>query len=349
LNRQTFVRYAWFVVALNLLVIVWGVVVRATGAGAGCGDHWPLCNGAVIPPAPQLKTLIEYGHRLTSGVALLFVTGLVYFAFRSFPKSHPVRRMAVLSLTFELTEALIGAGLVLLGHVAGNTSVNRGYTLSFHLVNTLLLLAALSLTAWFAGHSPKRGIEGRTCLPTVLALLALGLLVVGISGGIAALGDTLFASHSLAEGWRQDFSASSHPFVRLRIWHPILAAVFGMALLGLAAYTFSAREATTTTRRLGIGLMLVVVAQLCLGVVNLELLAPVPIQLLHLFLADLLWITFVLLTVELLWPSELPEATSRGSASEEMDNQRNNRDHEDQVNQPAGNMESCPAYQPDAQ
>ncbi len=310
MNRRNFTRYAWFVVPANLLVIVWGVVVRATGAGAGCGDHWPLCNGAVIPPAPQVKTLIEYGHRLTSGLALLFVAGLVYFAFRSFPKGHLVRRMAVLSLVFELTEALIGAGLVLLGHVAGNTSVNRGYTLSLHLVNTLLLLGALSLTAWYSTHSKKQSHEAKRPFRAILALIALGLLVVGISGGIAALGDTLFASHSLAEGWQQDFSSASHPFVRLRILHPILAVVFGFMLLGLTAYTVSAAEASATVRRLGLGLMLVVVAQLCLGVVNLVLMAPVPIQLLHLFLADLLWITFVLLTVELITPSERIEAAT---------------------------------------
>lgn len=304
MNRQTFTRYAWFVLVLNLLVIVWGVVVRATGAGAGCGEHWPLCNGAVIPPAPQVKTLIEYGHRLTSGVALIFVAGLVYFAFRVFPTGHLVRRAAVFSLGFELSEALIGAGLVLLGHVAGNTSIYRGYSLTLHLVNTLLLLGALSLTAWYSDHSPKRSQAARPRLRLILALTAAGLLVVGISGGIAALGDTLFASHSLAEGWQQDFSASSHPFVRLRILHPMLAMVFGSALMGLAAYSISAREVTSIARKLGVGLILAVLMQLCLGMVNLLLMAPVPLQLGHLFLADLVWITFVLLSSQLVAPSE---------------------------------------------
>ncbi len=297
MKRETFTRYAWFVLGLNLLVILWGVVVRATGAGAGCGDHWPLCNGAVIPPAPQVKTLIEYGHRLSSGLSMIFVAGLVYFAFRTFPKGHVVRRAAVFSLVFELMEALIGAGLVLLGHVAGNTSVNRGYSLSFHLANTLLLLAALSLTAWYAGRSPVRGAMEKPRMRVILALIAAGLIVVGISGGIAALGDTLFASRSLAEGFQQDFSAASHPFVRLRILHPILAVVFGLVLLGLALKTVG------TLRNLSVALIVVVVAQLSVGVVNLVLMAPVPLQLLHLLLADLLWITFVLLAVEVLAPT----------------------------------------------
>ena len=284
MSRQTFTRYAWFVLGLNLLVILWGVVVRATGAGAGCGEHWPLCNGAVIPPAPQVKTLIEYGHRVTSGVALLFVVGLVLFAFRAFPKRHAVRRAAICSLAFELTEALIGAGLVLLGHVAGNTSVNRGYTLSLHLVNTLLLLGALSLSAWYSGHAFESPRPFKSRLRLLLALVAGGLLLVGISGGVAALGDTLFASHTLSEGFQQDFSAASHPFVRLRILHPLMAVILGVLLLGWAARTAS------TLRNLSITLIVIVVAPLCVGVVNLVLMAPIGLQLLHLFLADLLWI-----------------------------------------------------------
>jgi heme A synthase len=206
---------------------------------------------------------------------------------------------------FELTEALIGAGLVLWGHVAGNTSINRGYSLTLHLTNTLLLLAALSLTAWYSGRSRVTGSAEKPRLRLILTLTALGLIVVGISGGIAALGDTLFASHSLAEGLQQDFSPASHPFVRLRILHPILAVSAGLFLIGLAAYTVSASEVTAIMRRLGIGLIVLVVTQLCLGMVNLVLMAPVPIQLGHLFLADLLWITFVLLAVELIAPTQV--------------------------------------------
>ncbi|MFN8454080.1 MAG: COX15/CtaA family protein [Anaerolineae bacterium] len=71
-----FAKYVWTVLAYNLAVILWGAFVRASGSGAGCGSHWPLCNGEVIPRTPQMETLVEFTHRLTSGLALLLVIGL---------------------------------------------------------------------------------------------------------------------------------------------------------------------------------------------------------------------------------------------------------------------------------
>ena len=140
-----FARYAWFVLGYNLLVIVWGAYVRASGSGAGCGNHWPLCKGEVIPRAAALETLVEVTHRLTSGLALIFVIGLVFWAFRRFPRGHHVRRASIVSLIFILTEALIGAGLVLFEYVAANASHARAFWMSGHLINTFLLLGSLAL------------------------------------------------------------------------------------------------------------------------------------------------------------------------------------------------------------
>lgn len=304
-----FARYAWLVLAVNVLVILWGAVVRATGAGAGCGEHWPLCNGEVVPQAPQVKTMIEFGHRTTSGLALIFVAVLVVWAWRAFPKGSSVRRAAAWALGFELAEGLIGAGLVLLGHVAANQSVARGYSLGLHLINTLLLLAALSLTAWFAtpraeGERPRVGVRK---LRWYFVAAAAGVFLIGISGAIAALGDTLFRSATLAEGMRQDFDPSSHPFVRLRIWHPTIAAVLATYMFGLAVYIFTSVKFGAAAKRLGGMLMAIVVAQVTLGVANLILRAPVAAQIGHLLLADLLWITFVLLSAQVLVPGRYDE------------------------------------------
>src|SRR6266545_7603351 len=111
LNR--FATYAWAALGYNLFVIVWGAYVRASVSGDGCGSHWPLCNGEIIPSVGQTKTLIELTHRLSSGLALLMVVGLVAWAWRAYPKKHMVRQAAMFSLLFILTEALVGAGLVL--------------------------------------------------------------------------------------------------------------------------------------------------------------------------------------------------------------------------------------------
>src|SRR5689334_1905422 len=70
IGQASLSRFAWFVVAYNVAVVVWGAYVRATGSGAGCGSHWPLCNGEFLPSAPQTKTAIEFTHRVTSGLSL---------------------------------------------------------------------------------------------------------------------------------------------------------------------------------------------------------------------------------------------------------------------------------------
>ena len=62
-NKRLLTRFAWFTVFYNVLVILWGALVRASGSGAGCGNHWPLCNGQVIPVSPGWHTVIEFTHR----------------------------------------------------------------------------------------------------------------------------------------------------------------------------------------------------------------------------------------------------------------------------------------------
>jgi heme A synthase len=290
ISSRSFARYAWSVLLFNVAVVLWGAFVRATGSGAGCGQHWPLCNGEILPVAPTLKTIIEFTHRATSGIDLAMVALLVVWAFRAFPRRHPVRLGAVLSAIFLMTEALIGAALVLLEHVAKNQSTSRGYSLSLHLINTLTLLACLTLTAWWGMGKPAVRLAGRAVGMAVASLAIVMLL--GVSGAIAALGDTLFPARSLAEAFAQDFDPASSIFVRLRVIHPILAAVAGIWLV-LYAVSIAGRRADLRPRAwILLGL---VAAQLAAGAVNLLLRAPVWMQMLHLALADGLWIALVLL------------------------------------------------------
>src|SRR6185437_4267153 len=158
-SRQAFTRYAWAFLAFNVLVIVWGALVRATGSGAGCGAHWPLCNGEWIPVHPQFHTIIELTHRVMSGLALAGVIVLWLWGLRSYPKGSWVRKAAAASLVLTLSEALIGAGLVLLRLVAQNASSWRAAYLSVHLTNTFLLLASLSATAAWSQAAPARWIQ----------------------------------------------------------------------------------------------------------------------------------------------------------------------------------------------
>ncbi|MGD9573321.1 MAG: heme A synthase [Thermoleophilia bacterium] len=290
-------RYAWATIAINLLVILWGAFVRASGSGAGCGNHWPLCNGEVVPPSPTLATVIEFTHRLTSGVALLLVIGLVALARRGYPTGHRVRRAAWVSLGVMVLEALIGAGLVRFELVADNASLARALTLGAHLLNTLVLLAALALTALWAGGAPPLRWRGAGRRGWLLAAGTLGLVLVGMTGAVASLGDTLFPARTLGEGLAQDLDPTSHLLLRLRVLHPTFAVLAGILVLwlGVAAGGWRA-EAGGAGRRVA-GLVL---AQWALGITALLLLVPVPLQLAHLLVADLLWIAWVVLLARLL-------------------------------------------------
>lgn len=297
--QTRYARYAWMVLAYNVAVVLWGAFVRATGSGAGCGRHWPRCNGVVIPRSPSAETLIEFTHRATSGIALLAVVALLWMAFRRFPARHVVRRGAVASMLLMLTEAGVGAGLVLLEYVAGNASPWRAAWMAVHLTNTFLLLAALALTAWWAsGGRPVRlrgqGVAG------FLALAPIGLtLLVGMTGAVTALGDTLFPKTSVG------LSSGAHFLEQLRIVHPVLA-VATAAFTMIAASRLRALRPGRRTARLSRMASMLIAIQLFVGVFNVALLAPVGMQIIHLLVADAVWLALVLLAASALAVEDAP-------------------------------------------
>jgi heme A synthase len=296
-----FAKYAWFAVGYNLLVILWGVFLRASHSGDGCGQHWITCHGEAIPSAPELKTLIEFSHRVTSMLAGLVVVALVVWARRNFPKGHVVRRMALLSLVFIIIEGAIGGGLVLTGNTAGNWTPWRPYWAAGHLVNTFILLAFLALTAWFAS-SPRR--QAGSLPARAWILLAAGLaaiLLTGISGSMAALTNMLFPSATLSEGIAKDFAADSHILLRLRIFHPIISIFTGVFLIMISAYVKKLVDREGPAAKWAGALSGLVIAQIAFGAATLLMLAPIVMQLGHLLLADLVWIAFVLMWASLIW------------------------------------------------
>jgi heme a synthase len=289
-------RFAWAVVVYNVLVIVWGAVVRATGSGAGCGNHWPLCNGQVLPLNPRLATVIEFTHRMMSGGTLVLIVALVVWVFRGTVERHLARSFAVAGLLLTLNEALLGALLVKLGLTATSTSPLRPPMLALHLSNTLLLLGSLALTAHFLGHKAgmlRGSVYFKHKLPAVVGLLAA--MVIGVTGSLAALGDTLFPSTSLREALTADFSASSEWLIRLRILHPASAMVAGAFILWLLwRAVFAARDGEH--RKLGLWLAGLLGFQFLLGGLDVLLRAPVWMQVLHLAGADAFWCVLVVLT-----------------------------------------------------
>jgi heme A synthase len=298
MTQQRFNTFARLTLLYTVGVILWGAYVRATGAGAGCGAHWPTCNGTIIPRAENIETLIEFSHRLTSGFLGVLIIIMLIWAWRVYPKKHMVRTGVVLSLIFVITEGAIGAGLVLFEYVADNASSARAYWVASHLVNTFILVAVLTLTVWWASGGGRLRWQGK--LGWLLTAGLIGTMLIGATGAVTALGDTLFPAESLAHGLRQDFDPTAHFLVQLRIWHPTVAVAVGVFLMALANWL---GQTQPHTRRFTRTLTTLVLVQLGAGVVNVLLLAPVWMQMVHLLLADLVWIVLVWLTAVALSPS----------------------------------------------
>ena len=306
-------RFAWSVLAYFIAVILWGTLVRATGSGAGCGDHWPLCNGTVLQHSPRLDTMIEFTHRITSALSFFSVVGLMVWTWRATVRGHLARAAAAASVAFTLIEAILGALLVKLGLTAQSQSPIRPAYLALHLTNTLLLLAALTLTAHLL--SRKRGFlrSGiRIVAPFGAIACVLVVLVVGVTGSLAALGDTLIPATSLGQAFAQDFSATSGWLVRWRWTHPTIAFLSSIVLIWLlvrAAHHRPSLGAAWDNRALSALVLLLLAAQYVLGVLDVFMLAPVWLQVAHLLGADVLWVALVVLTARLtLEPSDAAAA-----------------------------------------
>jgi len=291
-------HFAWFVVCYNIAVILWGAYVRATGSGAGCGSHWPLCNGEILPTSGKMQTLIEFTHRVTSGLSIVLVSVLLIWSWRRTRKGFWARRSAVCAAVLLLNEALLGAMLVVFDHVGLDRSAGRAVFLCLHFANTLLLVAALTLTAKWLSRPSGLFTFGATRREWVY--MGFGLVCVmatGMTGSLAALGDTLFPTASLKASLAQDFASGSHLLLRLRLFHPAMATVALFYVLWMwRQLSKSARESSATLSLLVTTLL----AQVALGILNVLLLAPVWLQITHLMVAEIFWILLVIASADLL-------------------------------------------------
>lgn len=294
-------RFAVGVLGYNVAVTIWGAFVRATGSGAGCGAHWPLCNGVVVPRSPTLATVIELTHRVTSGLAVVSVAALVAWSFRALPRRHQARRAAVAAAAFIALEALVGAALVTFGWVARDDSAARAGVMIVHLVNTFLLLGAIALTAALVDEPTGLGLRQRGALAAALGLGLATVLVSGATGAMAALGDTLFPARSVAQGVLQELQGDAPFVLRLRLVHPFASLASALVLSVLARAVLQARD--PRLRPYAFWLLVLLGVHVLGGALNLVLLAPVWLQLVHLALADLTWIALVLLCAAALAPA----------------------------------------------
>lgn len=302
---------AWSTLVFTVGVILGGLVVRATGSGDGCGDSWPKCGDQFIPPNPTVETLIEFSHRVTSFMAGLGVLLIVILAFRFFPKGHIVRKAAFVSGVVLIVEALIGASLVIYGWVDDDVSLGRTIVVPLHLANTFLLLGALTTTAWWGSGRPQPQRSLRTRDGWWLMGGAVLLVVIGATGSLNALADTIFPSDSLTGDLAEKFGPTAPWLSRLRIVHPIVAVVGGMVVAWIA--TGRSRFGTRMTRAGAAAVTWIVLSQMFIGIANIFFLTPLSLQLIHLAVADVLWIAYVIFVLS--WLGESVPSTERQRVS----------------------------------
>ncbi|MCW5957167.1 MAG: COX15/CtaA family protein [Pyrinomonadaceae bacterium] len=297
-----FAKYAWFALGFNVLVIIWGVFLRASKSGDGCGQFWLTCNGELIPSAPQFKTVIEFSHRMTTAIDGIVMIILLAWAVILWRKARSVQSRQVLfaaigAFIFVITEAAVGAGLVLTGNTAEAVTDTRPLWAIGHLFNTFILLTFLTLTAWFASGERKVGWRIGSKALTLIVIGTVGLVLVGMSGSLAALSNMLFPSQSLAEGMAKDFSPTSDLILRLRLSHPILSILTSVYLIFVSGWLKASSDGNSKVAWWANAVSLLVVIQVGFGGATLLTLGPIVMQLGHLLLADIVWISFVLLVV----------------------------------------------------
>jgi len=296
-SMRPLTRFAWLTLAYNIAVILWGAYVRASGSGAGCGNRWPLCNGTVLPRTPQAQTIIEFTHRLTSGLAIVMVSSLLVWCWRKTSKGDRARYSSLTAILLLFNEALLGALLVLFEHVAQDRSLDRAFFLCAHFGNTLLLLAALALTGqWLSEGRPRFSLAKNRAEIVAVVLGLLSTMCIGITGSLAALGDTLFPATSLRASLIEDFS-SGNILLRLRFLHPVVAAIAAIYVVWLILRNLKRPGRLQNQEVMLAG---VLIGQISLGFLNVLLLAPVWLQLVHLLAAELLWVLVVLSSANLL-------------------------------------------------
>jgi heme a synthase len=290
-------RFAWATLCFNVAVVLWGALVRATGSGAGCGNKWPSCGGSVLGSSARTQTIIEFTHRITSGVALLMVVILLLWCWRVRSKGDWARYSALLATAFLANEAILGAALVLLGHVAGDQSAGRILFLCLHFDNTLLLLGTLALTAaWLQNDAAIFALIQNRSEVSAVAVGLLAVLAVGTTGTMASLGDTLFPATSLRASVLQDFSSHSPALLHFRLLHPVLAVLAGIYVVWVVLKSSSRRVCQS---RASMTLIILLFTEIGIGMLNVLLLTPVWLQILHLLVADAIWISLVLASAAL--------------------------------------------------
>lgn len=291
MKTERFAKFAWFVLLYNLAAVAWGVFVRASKSGDGCGTSWPLCDGASIPLNGDISRIVEASHRISTSMVGLWAIVMVVWAFRLFPKGHLARFASVGFFTMSIVEGLIGYALVANRLVVMNDSALRAGYMASHVVSTFLLLGFSVLAIQAAVMKSPIELKGQRAVGWILGIASVGIIFLGISGAISALGHQLKPVDNVLQA---ALNPATFWMVRLQPLHPLIAISIGLYLLlagGLIQHLRPDENVRKAVRWM-IGLYGI---QLGLGAMNIWFSAPIVMQMVHLVMADINWISLVVL------------------------------------------------------
>ena len=274
---------------LSIASILAGAFVRATGSGDGCGATWPTCKGKIIPALSDTSELIEFSHRSVSGV-LLVVTLIIFAKTRKFQKDSLVRIVTNYLTFFVIFEALIGAVIVIFEWVGLNSSLPRIIAVPIHLVNTFGLLGSYAILYKILQDDLQ---NIKNMFNKNFLLISSLFLLSGATGSITALADVLFPSASFVEGFLADFDRTSEVLTRLRILHPIISSTLSIVLY---VYATGIRKKYNVSVK---PLQILILIAVFLGVINVLSNIVLPLSILHLAIADFLWISYIYVSIDL--------------------------------------------------
>ena len=281
--------YAKAGLLLSIASILAGAFVRATGSGDGCGATWPTCKGKIIPALSDTSELIEFSHRSVSGV-LLVVTLIIFAKTRKFQKDSLVRTVTNYLTFFVIFEALIGAVIVIFEWVGLNSSLPRIIAVPIHLVNTFGLLGSYAILYKILQDDLQ---NIKNMFNKNFLLISSLFLLSGATGSITALADVLFPSASFVEGFLADFDRTSEVLTRLRILHPIISSTLSIVLY---VYATGIRKKYNVSVK---PLQILILIAVFLGVINVLSNIVLPLSILHLAIADFLWISYIYVSIDI--------------------------------------------------
>lgn len=268
---RPFTVLAWTAAAVTYLLIVLGAVVRITGSGMGCGDHWPLCNGRLFPPLDDIGTLIEWSHRLVAAVVSALVAGLALYTWRlrrsGFPGLAPgvsrVSVMGYIALALLVVQVMLGAVTVWLELPA--------WSVVLHLGTAMLLLATLLVAA----RGPALGVVGAQHAVPLLALTFVTVLFGALTANLGAA--AACGGFPLCNG--QVFP-SAGGLAHIHWIHRLLAYA-----LAVTVTVWAIRRPSPASR----ALLALVVAQVALGAATVLMGLPPGLQAAHLAVGTAVW------------------------------------------------------------